>query len=169
MTNSTTSKGWTRKTDYKEDVGGIQATIRIEVACSHASCFMTHKIREYSQWFPGTENQIADALSRDLGRTNNKLTQILFTHVPLQVPASFKIVPLPNKVVSWMTLLLQQLPENPQYKEVHTMTTLGCGKDGCLNAIPQDSQEMSSSPISQNNKEPIFSAVLPWLSVKGNF
>jgi hypothetical protein len=63
MTASTTSEGWTRKTNFKEDVGGIQATIRIEVACSHTSCFMTHKIQEYSQWFPGTENQIADALS----------------------------------------------------------------------------------------------------------
>ncbi len=42
MTDSTTSKGWTRKTNFKEDVGGIQATIRIKVAHSHASRFMTH-------------------------------------------------------------------------------------------------------------------------------
>jgi hypothetical protein len=136
MTDSTTSKGWTRKTNFKEDVGGIQATTRIKVARSQASRFMTHKIREYSQWFLGTENQIADALSRDMDRTNDELTQILFTHIPLQMPASFKTVPLPNKIVSWMTSLLQQLPK--QYKEVHTMTTLGCGKDGCLTAIPQD-------------------------------
>jgi hypothetical protein len=104
-----------------------------------------------------------------MDRTDDKLTQILFTHAPLQVPASFKIVPLPNKVISWMTLLLQQLPKNPQCKEVHRMTTLGHGKDGRLTAIPQDSQEMSSSPISQNKKEPTFSAVLPWLSANSNF
>jgi hypothetical protein len=44
MTDSTTSEGRTRKTNFKEDVGGIQATIRIKVARSHASRFMTHKI-----------------------------------------------------------------------------------------------------------------------------
>ncbi len=169
MTDSTTSEGWTRKTNFKEDEHGIQATIRIEVACSHDSCFMTHRIREYSQWFPGIKNQVADALSQDMDRTDEELTQILFTHVPSQVPNSFKIVPLPNEIASWMTSLLQQLPENLRFKEVHMTTTLGCGKDGCPTATLQDSQVMSSSLISPNSKEPTFSAVLPWLSVRGDF
>jgi hypothetical protein len=82
MMDSTTSEGWTRKTNFKEDIDGIQATIRIEVARSHASWFMSHKIQEYSQWFPGTKNQVADALSQDMDRTDDKLTQILFLHVP---------------------------------------------------------------------------------------
>jgi hypothetical protein len=169
MTDSTTSEGWTRKTNFKEDEHGIQATIRIEVACSHASCFMTHRICKYSQWFPGIKNQVADILSQDMDRTDKELTQILFTHIPSQVPNSLKIVPLPNKIESWMTLLLQQLPENPRLKEVHTMTTLGRGKDGCPTATPQDSQVMSSSLISPNSKEPTFSAVSLWLSVTGDF
>jgi hypothetical protein len=169
MTDSTTSEGWARKSNFKEDVDGIQATIRIEVAQSHASRFMSHKIREYSQWFLGTKNRVADALSRDMDRTDDEITQILFWHVPSQVPTSFKIVPLPNRIVSWMTLLLQRLPTNPQYNEVHTMTTLGCGKDGSNTATPQDSQEMSSLQTSMNNNKHTFSAVLPWLSVKGDF
>ncbi len=169
MTDSTTSEGWTQKTNFKEDEHGIQATIRIEVACSHASCFMTHRICEYSQLFPGIKNQVVDALLRDMDRTDEELTQILFTHVPSQVPNSFKIVPLPNKIESWMTSLLQQLPENLRFKEVQTMTTLGCGKDGCPTATPQDSQVMSSSLISPNSKEPTFVAVLPWLSVMEDF
>jgi hypothetical protein len=94
MMDSTTSEGWTRKTNFKEDEHGIQATIRIEVARSHAFRFMTHRIREYSQWFPGIKNQVADALSRDMDRTDEELTQILFTHVPSQMPNSFKIVPI---------------------------------------------------------------------------
>ncbi len=68
-----------------------------------------------------------------------------------------------------MTSLLQQLPENTRFKEVHTTTTLGCGKDGCPTATPQDSQVMSSSLISLNSKKTTFSAVLPWLSVTGDF
>jgi hypothetical protein len=97
MTDSTTSEGWTRKTNFKEDVGGIQATIRIEVARNHASRFMTHKIREYSQWFPGTENQITNALSRDMDRTNNELTQILLTHILCRCQLLSKLYPCPTK------------------------------------------------------------------------
>ncbi len=66
MTDSTTSKGWMRKTNFKEDKNGIQATIRIEVAQSHAAQFIDHGIREYSQWFRGIEKNVTDALSRDM-------------------------------------------------------------------------------------------------------
>ncbi len=106
MTDSTTSKGWMQETNFKEDENGIQATIRIEVAQSHTAQFMDHRIHKYSQWFRGIENNVANALSRDMDRSDDKLTQILFTHVPSQVPNSFKIVPLPNEIVSWATSLL---------------------------------------------------------------
>jgi hypothetical protein len=82
MTDSTTSKGWMQKTNFKEDKNRIQATIRIEVARSHAAQFMDHGICKYSQWFRGIENDVADALSQDMDRSDDKLTQILFTHIP---------------------------------------------------------------------------------------
>jgi hypothetical protein len=68
MMDSTTSKGCMQKTNFKEDKNGIQATIRIEVARSHAARFMDHGIRKYSQWFRGIENNVANALSQDMGR-----------------------------------------------------------------------------------------------------
>jgi hypothetical protein len=37
MMDSTTSEGWMRKMNFKEDENGIQATIRIEVAQSHVA------------------------------------------------------------------------------------------------------------------------------------
>ncbi len=49
MTNSTTSEGWTRHTNFKEDNNGVQASISIELARSHATCFMELGIRAYSQ------------------------------------------------------------------------------------------------------------------------
>jgi hypothetical protein len=49
MTDSTTSKGWMQKTNFKEDENRIQATIRIEVAQSHTARFMNHGIHKYSQ------------------------------------------------------------------------------------------------------------------------
>jgi hypothetical protein len=130
MMGSTISEGWTRKTNFKEDHDGIQATIRIQVAREHATRFMTQKNQEYSQWFPGRINNMANALSRDKDRLDQELTQIIFTHVPSQVPNSFKIVPLPSEIVSWLTLLLQKLPVQQRYSKVHSMTTLGHGNDG---------------------------------------
>jgi hypothetical protein len=81
MTNSTTSEGWLRKSNLIEDgEDPIQATIRIEVARLHATHYLSNKIREYSQWFRGADNNVANALSRDNDRTDNKLTQILRSH-----------------------------------------------------------------------------------------
>ncbi|KAL9183869.1 hypothetical protein ACHAXT_004725 [Thalassiosira profunda] len=84
MTDSSTSEGWARKTNFKEDdEDPIQATIRIEVARSHAARLIQHEIRDYSQWFRGKDNV---------------------------VPDHFEIVPLPNEISSWLTSLLLKLP-----------------------------------------------------------
>jgi len=99
MTDSTTSAGWLRKSNFIEDgESPIQAGIR-----------------EYSQWFRGVENNVADALSRDEDRSDNELTNIFRSHRPSQVPPHFKIVHLPNKIISWLTSLLLRLPQKKEF------------------------------------------------------
>ena len=72
MTDSTTSEGWLRKSNFiKDGESPIQATIRLEVACHHALHYLNNGIREYSQWFCGVENNVANALSRDDDRLDN--------------------------------------------------------------------------------------------------
>jgi hypothetical protein len=111
MTNNTTSEGWLKETNFIEDgEDPIQATIHIEVARLHATHYLSRGIREYSQWFHGAENMVTDALSRDDDRSNEELINILCTHCPSQLPRHFKIVPLPSKITSWLTLLLLWLP-----------------------------------------------------------
>jgi len=66
MTDSTTSAGWIRKTNFKEkgdNVNPIEATVQIEIALHHATLFINANIKEYLQWFEGKRNQVADALS----------------------------------------------------------------------------------------------------------
>jgi hypothetical protein len=169
MTDSTTSEGWTQKTNFKEDVHKIQASIQIEVARVHALRFMTANIREYSQWFPGSKNQVANVLSCDWDRTNNILNHIRFTHVPSQVPNSFKIVPLPNKISSYVTSLLLRLPVQPQYNKEHTPTTLGRGSAGGNTASPQGLEMTTSLNGSPDANRPTSSVLSPWLCAKGNF
>ena len=67
MTDSSTSKGWTRKTNFREAdyEDPEEAAVRREVARKHAQQFLTIRIKDYSQWFPGRHNIVSDALSRD--------------------------------------------------------------------------------------------------------
>jgi hypothetical protein len=40
-----------------------KSIIYLEIARKHASHFIHHNIKEYSQWFPGKKNNVANALS----------------------------------------------------------------------------------------------------------
>ena len=170
MTDSTTSEGWTRKTNFKEDrEDPIQATVRIQVAREHATRLMEHGIKDYSQWFPGKENDVADALSRDDDRDDEELTQILHSHVPSQMPRHFEIVPLPNEISSWLTSLLRKLPVKEQLQERHTRTKLGRGGDGSNGASQLDSTMTSTLTTSQDINESNSLEPLPWLCGKHDF
>ena len=75
-------------------------------------------------------NTVSDALTRDDDRTDDELTKILYLYAPEQMPERFKIVPLPNEIVLWLTSLLQRLPVKEQLREKHSRTKLGRGADG---------------------------------------
>jgi hypothetical protein len=170
MTDSTTSEGWLKKTNFIEDgESPIQATIRLEVARLHASHYLSHEIREYSQWFRGADNQVADALSRDDNRTDKELTKILRSHCPSQVPPHFEIVPLPSKKILWLTLLLQRLPQKPELAEEHMRTTLGHGPATQNTATALASTGTKSSTECPNSTELLSWGLSPWLYVKGDF
>jgi hypothetical protein len=87
-------------------------------------------IKPYSQWFKGECNEVADALSRDDDRSDNDLTNIFSTFCKLQIPNHFKILPLPEEITSWLTVLLLELPVNLQYNKEHTQSKLGHGNNG---------------------------------------
>ncbi len=75
MTDSTTAKGWLRKSNFMElGESPKQASARIEAARKHASLFLKNGIKSYSQWFEGERNKVADALSHDDDRNDEELT-----------------------------------------------------------------------------------------------
>ncbi len=169
MTNSTTSEWWLRKMNFselKEDKE--QATVRLEVARLHATHYITFGIREYSQWYKGEENVVADSLSRADDRTDEELTNLFCTHCPSQIPDHFVIQPLPNKIVSWLTALLLRLQEKPQLREKHTRTNLGRGSVGSPTAAGLD-WKTHSLTTSHAIQESSYSELLPWLCGKLDF
>ena len=170
MTDSSTSEGWQRKTNFKEDgEEPIQAEVRIDVAREDAMRKLENGIKNYSQWFPGRENDVSDALSRDDDRNDEDLTNILRSFVPSQVPDHFKIVPLPNEIVSWLTSLLLRLPVKEQLLEKHTRTKLGRGDDGESGATQSASSKIISSTTSPDIRESNSWEPLPWLCAGQGF
>ena len=129
---------------------------------------LENSIKDYSQWFEGRKNQVADALSRDNDRSDEELTNILRSHVPSQMPEHFKIVPLPNEIVSWLTSLLLKLPVKKQLQEKHKLTKLGRGADGNLTATPSDSRTSTWTSSPEEDASDSWEPLL-WLSVKGDF
>ncbi len=147
----------------------IQATICIKVACLHATHYLSRGIREYSQWFCGAKNMVADALSWDGDRSDEELINILCTHCPSQLPQHFKIVPLPRKMTLWLTSLLLRLPVKQQLVEKHRRTKLWRGTNTPNGANNADSATTYSSMYSPDSTKLRSWAPLPWLSVKGGF
>ena len=170
MTDSSTSEGWSYKTNFKEDgEEPIQATVRLEVARDHAHRLMENAIKDYSQWFPGRDNDVSDALSRDDDRDDEELINVLKTFVPSQLPIHFRIVPLPNEIVSWLTSLLQRLPVKKQLQEKHTRTKLGRGVVGVNIANQSESHAIDTSTTLRSHSESNSSEPFPWLCVEDVF
>ena len=165
MTGSLTSTGWLRNTNLREIIGedadAVQATVHIKTVCLRATLFFNAGINEYSQWFLGWENSVADALSRDFDCSDNEPTQIIRYTCPSQIPRNFQIVPLPNKISSWLTLLLLKLPMREQLRETHTRTKLGCGTGSPSISNPSEMATGSSLIPSQDLNETRSLELLP--------
>ena len=132
MTDSSTSAGWCRKSNFDVDpleevdccIDPIEAQVREEVCQHFARLLLDNDLCQYSQLFPGKENDVSDALSRDDDRSDEELTNLLYTHVPEQLPEHFQIVQLPNEIVLWLTALLLKMPVKDQLRERRSRTKI---------------------------------------------
>ena len=106
----------------EKETNPIEETIRLEIARKHDCHFTHHNIKEYSQWFPGKKNNIANSLSWDFDLNDAEISEYLHLHYPSQLPPHFQVVPVPSKIKSLLISLLQQLPEKEQLREPHMKT-----------------------------------------------
>jgi hypothetical protein len=173
MTDSSTSVGWLRKTNFWELLGEnadpAQSRVRINTARHHATLFLKAGIKEYSWWFPGQEHNVADALLCDFDCSDSEQTKNFHESCPSQLPQHFQIIQLPNEISSWLTSLLQRLPVREQLWEAHMKPMLSHGTDSPSTLEPSASATMSSLTPSQDPNKTRSLAPLPWLSRKDGF
>eukprot|EP00957_Ditylum_brightwellii_P014294 1076328-Ditylum_brightwellii.AAC.1 len=57
LTDSTTSKGWAKKTNFCEDgESPVEMEVPVTIVRTHAKKLMDANVKDYSQYFPGKYN-----------------------------------------------------------------------------------------------------------------
>jgi hypothetical protein len=164
-TDNTSAMGWLRKSNFVSD--GDHASY-LGLARESTSELLRRALRHYSQWFVGERNGVADLLSRDLVSSNHEITTIMNSRFPSQVPKSFKVSPLPEKLSSFLSywLQLRTLPRGSPVK--HTAKPTPPGNSGLTSLSKRTSAEPAAkaTPTSApwTNPRPTASSVpLPTL------
>jgi len=147
QTDSSSASGWLHKTNFAESDDEIA---QMATARQIAYLMLENQSCLYSQWFPGDENIVSDCLSRDFHLPDKTLTIFIKSSTPSQVPFGLTINPLPKEIVSWLTNLLQNLPEKTQWSSQPTRSKLSLGLGIPSTFTPSEFQTF----ISQNSPNP---------------
>jgi hypothetical protein len=143
--NNTSAMGWLRKSNFVSD--GDHAA-HLGLAREFTSELLRRALMNYSQWFAGEGNWVADLLSRDLVSSDHKITTIINSHFPSQVPKSFKVSPLPAKISSFLSywVQLQTLPRGSPAKRTAKPTPPGDGGSKQTSSKPMAKATPTSAP-----------------------
>jgi hypothetical protein len=99
MTDSTTAKGWLKKSNFsKLGESKIQSLVSIKAAQMQATLFMSLGIKNYSQWFKGESNEVSNALSRNNDWEDKELINIFCAFCPSQIQATSELYLCPAKL-----------------------------------------------------------------------
>lgn len=156
LTDSSTTAGWLHKSNFQESETEHPSLsqAKLKLARDHALRIFTQQCKDYSQWFPGDENDLADSLSRDFHFSNEFLTSLYHDKIPEQTPKNLQISPLPQEIESYLYSMLQSLPENTQQHERHKMSSIALGLVGNNSSRKLASQRTTSSSTNfRNNTE----------------
>jgi hypothetical protein len=124
--DNTSAVGWLHKANVNEAVNKP-----LETATRHfASLLIQADCCLYSQHFRGSENKVADALSRRFDLTDNQLEFFIHSTLHYQVPDTFRLVHLPQSISSWVIWLLQKIKGTTASRKAQETRKQEYGKDG---------------------------------------
>ena len=136
-TDSTSAASWLHKSSFADSKPFEQA-----VARKLARLMLSADSSLYSQWVAGSDNGTADALSRLFDLDDPSLISYIHQHFSV----SIQLIPIPQEISSWMTLLLRrsrsaqsQLPPEQIRRRPQP------GVAGCPTFRPSESLVMTSS------------------------
>ena len=115
ITDSCVTDGWMPKSNFSPE-GEHSAHFR--VARDIGGLTYDREIAQWSLWQLGKDNAVADLLSRDCHSSDAALTSTIIDLYPSQVPANFRVSPLPPQIISqacsWLQLGMRNKVQPPQ-------------------------------------------------------
>jgi hypothetical protein len=148
--DNTTAAGWSHKSNFESE----QRPAHLKVARRLGTLQLEGKFQLVNEWIAGEENTIADSLSRDTHLPIDVHVALLTAHFPLQMPAGFRLTPLPDAIISWVHSILRNLPELNAACPKRTRSELVSGRDGSPSWPPTIAATTLSSKSSTETKQP---------------
>ena len=154
--------GWLMRSNFRQkDDSDISWIVKTQLGRHLAILTLDADITLYKQWLKGSDNQVADSLSRDAYYMNPKTHEIFLRNVvPQQLPPNFKIKPIPKEISCFITSILQQLPETQLQSSTPKPSELALGNIGILSCIASESQTYTWKNLQDTNKTSSY-PVLP--------
>ena len=114
---------------YKESFDPVNEVGHDTVARCLGWTIVSNKASLYSQQIKGTENIIADSLSRDLNISDQPLRKKINSILPPQTAASFHIKLRPREIISWILSISTSLKRSREFSKILRPGSLATGKD----------------------------------------
>jgi hypothetical protein len=86
--DSRSAAGWLAKLTFDDD-----CPMHLALARQFADFCITNDIVQYTQWFPGKKNNVADVLSRDFALNDEEVTKHIHENCSPFAPQYFRIIP----------------------------------------------------------------------------
>jgi hypothetical protein len=112
--DNSSAVGWLHKSNVDET-----KNLPLHIAAhKYAEILLEADCCLYSQHISGTNNNVADALSRRFDLTDKALSSFICSSYTLQVPNKLKIYSLPPEISSWVTSWLQKCREITESQKI---------------------------------------------------
>jgi hypothetical protein len=111
--DNTSALGWIQKSKFCPEKDPDQTT-HLALARHVTLLIAELDVVQFGLWRPGTDNGVADALSRRHDLTDEELTNHISYSYPEQTPPGFQITELPPEITSWTFFWVQHGPESTE-------------------------------------------------------
>ena len=133
LSDSSSATGWLHRSSF-----GVQQLNHQRVSEKLTMLALSHDFTLHPEHIPGRINHVTDMLSRTFDCCDNELTDKILSLYPSQVPANFRIYPLPTEIKSWISLVAPLRPassSDASNPPTRTETELGNGGSSTFSSL----------------------------------